>query len=304
MTTSIKPVPLSKLVTLVPTTRASTDSELASIWLQRFKSPHTRRAYQFDLGLFGREVGLGLHELKVEDLINYRDRLAKSVGEGGLGFSVPRQRRALTAIKSLLTFGEETGYLPLNVGTVVELPEAEDKLAQRIVSESEMLTLLHLTREPREKAMLNLLYSSALRVSELCWVRWKHLTRKGEVGYLSVKGKGDQYRTVLIPSPTLALLDSIRNGAPEDCPIFPTRTGRAMLPVQVWRIAKRRAKEAGLSSRFSPHFFRHAHVSHSLDNGASPALVIKTTGHKSLDTLTRYAHARANEGSGMYLKVA
>lgn len=307
---------LSKPLALVPpvsTTRAGTDEQLARIWLQRFKSSHTRRAYQLDIELYGREVGLALSDLKVEDLLEYRDRLGKPGGEGGLGYSIPRQRRALTALKSLLTFGEETGYLRFNVGTAVELPDQKDTLSSRISTEGEVLAILALTKDPFEKALLALLYKTGLRNSELCSLKWKDLAVVGERGFLSVLGKGGRPRTVLVDEDVLPLVTSLRGEASGEAPMFPTRNGTQLSPVQVWRICKRRAVEAGVKlspngesrgTKFSPHFLRHAHASHALDHGASPALVMETLGHKSLDTLSKYAHARPKDGSGRYLKVA
>ncbi len=314
MTQTIKALaePLA-LVPLVQTTRASTDAELAGVWLQRFKSPHTRRAYQLDIELYVREVGLPLSQLKVEDLLSYREKLGKGTEQGGLGYSIPRQRRALTALKSLLTFAKETGYLTFNIGTVVELPDLETNLSQRISTEGEILTILALTKNPFEKALLALLYKTGLRNSELCNAKWKDLALDGDRGFLKVLGKGGKLRTVLIDGDVLPLVLPLRGSASEEKTIFSTRNGKPLSPVQVWRICKRRAVEAGVKlspdgktegTRFSPHFFRHAHASHALDNGASPALVMENLGHKSLDTLSKYAHARPKDGSGRYLKVA
>lgn len=314
MNNSIKA--LAQLVapaSLVPSTRASNDSELARTWLQRFKSPHTRRAYLFDIELYGKEVGLPIAELKVEDLLNYRDKLGKGTEGNGLNYSIPRQRRALTALKSLLTFAKSTGYLPFNVGTVVELPDLDTNLSQRISTEGEILTILALTKNPFEKALLALLYKTGLRNSELCNAKWKDLALDGERGFLKVLGKGGKLRTVLIDTDILPLVLALRGGSSEEKTIFSTRNGKPLSPVQVWRVCKRRAVEAGVKlsvdgktegTRFSPHFFRHAHASHALDNGASPALVMENLGHKSLDTLSKYAHARPKDGSGRYLKVA
>jgi len=314
MTNRIKALAqLTPLATLVSSTRATTDEELARTWLQRFKSPHTRRAYQLDIELYGKEVGLPLVELKVEDLLNYRDRLGKGTEQGGLAYSIPRQRRALTALKSLLTFAKDTGYLPFNVGTVVELPDLETNLSQRISTEGEILTILALTKNPFEKALLALLYKTGLRNSELCNAKWKDLSLDGDRGFLKVLGKGGKLRTVLIDGDVLSLVLPLQGDSSEEKTIFSTRTGKPLSPVQVWRICKRRAVEAGVKlspdgktegTRFSPHFFRHAHASHALDNGASPALVMENLGHKSLDTLSKYAHARPKDGSGRYLKVA
>lgn len=314
MNNSIKALAqLTPQASLVASTRASNDSDLARTWLQRFKSPHTRRAYLLDIELYGKEVGLPLAELKVEDFLDYRDKLGKGTEGNGLNYSIPRQRRALTALKSLLTFAKATGYLPFNVGTMVELPDLDTNLSQRISTEGEILTILALTKNPFEKALLALLYKTGLRNSELCNAKWKDLALDGDRGFLKVLGKGGKLRTVFIDTDILPLVLALRADSSEEKTIFSTRNGKPLSPVQVWRVCKRRAVEAGVKlsvdgktegTRFSPHFFRHAHASHALDNGASPALVMENLGHKSLDTLSKYAHARPKDGSGRYLKVA
>ncbi len=71
----------------------------------------------------------------------------------------------------------------------------------------------------------------------------------------------------------------------------------------IWRIVRKAARRAGIESNVSPHWFRHAHISHALDRGASMALVRDSVGHSSVSTTNGYLHARPNDSSALYLAV-
>ena len=89
-----------------------------------------------------------------------------------------------------------------------------------------------------------------------------------------------------------------------DAPVFrSTRGGDHLKANAVWRIVRKAARCAGLEGDVSPHWFRHAHISHALDRGASMALVRDSVGHSSVSTTNGYLHARPNDGSARYLAV-
>ena len=71
----------------------------------------------------------------------------------------------------------------------------------------------------------------------------------------------------------------------------------------VFRIVQAAARRAGIEGRVSPHWMRHAHATHALENGAPITLVKETLGHKSIETTAKYTHVRPNASSGQYLKV-
>jgi integrase/recombinase XerD len=119
---------------LVPESRPSGENDAAFIelWLATKVSVHTRRAYRSETGRFRQVMDKPLASVTMADLQTYAEQL-------GQGSHKPAtQNRALTAIKSLLTFGQETGYLPFNVGAAVKLRPNPDGLAQRILEESEV----------------------------------------------------------------------------------------------------------------------------------------------------------------------
>jgi integrase/recombinase XerD len=225
---------------------------------------------------------------------------------GGLGqgrLAPASRNRAITAVKSLLSFGHETGYLPFNVGAAVKLAPSRDALPQRILEESEVAKLLDAARPGRDRVLLKLLYATGARVSEICGLKWSDALARAEGGQLTIFGKGGKTRTVLLKPKVWEMLLSLKRAANAGDPIFASRKGGGALDAsQVRRIVYSAARKAGLDSRrVSPHWLRHAHASHALDRRAPIHLVQATLGHASVATTGRYLHARPTESSGLYL---
>src|SRR5262249_26061151 len=134
--------------------------------------------------------------------------------------------RSLAAIKSLLGFGQRTGYLPLNVGAALKLPTAKNTLAERILSETQVHRLLALEPNHRNQVLLRLLYVAGLRVSELAALEWRDLQPRDDAGQVTVFGKGDKTRVVLLPASVWRELEGLIHGrGPADAPVFPSRRG-------------------------------------------------------------------------------
>lgn len=273
------------------------DRQLVELWLSLKTSPHTRRAYAADMRRFLEFVAVPLRALTLTDVV----RFAESPEQGSL--RPASLNRALTAVKSLLAFGHETGWLPFNVGAAVRLRPNREGLAQRILSEAEVARLLAAAPAGRDRVLLKLLYRSGVRVGEVCGLRWSDATpRPPHGGQITVFGKGGRTRTVLLPAPLWRELEQLRGQAAAESPMFPSRRGGGHLdPSQVRRIVYAAAARAGLEQRVSPHWMRHAHASHALDRGAPIHLVQATLGHASVATTGRYLHARPADSSGMYL---
>ena len=279
-----------------PPREPAQDDQLIQLWLSMKTSPHTRRAYAADAGGFLAFVHKPLSSVTLVDLQAWSGRL----GQGSL--KPATQNRALTAVKSLLSFGHETGYLPFNIGAAVKLRPNRDGLAQRILTESEVANLIAAAREGRDRLVLKLLYASGVRVSELCGLKWRDTLARQEGGQITVFGKGGKTRSVLLGPKVWEQLLSIKGAAKAVDPIFPSRKGREALdPSQVRRIVYTAARKAGLEQKVSPHWMRHAHASHALDRGAPIHLVQATLGHASITTTGRYLHARPNDSSSRFL---
>lgn len=209
--------------------------------------------------------------------------------------------RRLSSLKSLVGFAHRLGYLAFDVAAPVQLPAIQDRLAERILTEWQVQRMLELERHPRNTAILRLLYSSGIRVSELCGLRWKDCIARTEGGQITVLGKGAKTRAILLPSPIWLRLSALQGNAGPDDPVFRSRQKSPLDRSGVHRIVKAAAKRAKLPPGVSAHWLRHAHASHALDRAAPVHVVQTTLGHASLTTTTRYSHARPGDSSSKYL---
>ena len=271
------------------------DTALVELWLGTKVSVHTRRAYRSETVRFLAAVEKPLVLVTLGDLQAWSEAL----GQGGL--RPASQNRALTAIKSLLSFGHETGYLPFNVGAAVKLRPDADRLAQRILDESAVAKLIDRAPEGRDQVILRLLYTSGVRVSELAGLKWCDTLARGEGGQITVFGKGGKTRAILLKAKAWSHLLSLRGEARALDPVFRSRKGGHLDVSQIRRIVYAAARVAGLPEKVSPHWLRHAHASHALDRNAPIHLVQATLGHASVSTTGRYLHARPTESSSFYL---
>jgi integrase/recombinase XerD len=282
---------------LATQTATTVSEQLVNMWLHG-KSPCTAEYYRLYAKRFLEFVGKPLHLVTLAEVQGFATFLEES------GLAVSTQYTILAAIKSLLSFGNKTGVLPVNVGALLTLPKATDSLSERILSELEVQTMIVLETNPRNRALLRLLYLAGLRVSELCQLQWKNLQSRGESGQVTVKGKGSKTRSILLPKSLWVELMQLRGEAAADEPVFRSRKGNQaghLTRERVHQIVKAAAKRAGIEGKVSPHWLRHAHATHALERGAKIHLVADTLGHSSVAVTGRYLHARPEESSSLYL---
>lgn len=278
------------------------DAHLISMWLRdhQRRSAESLRAYRKDIERFVNFV-----EGKPLSLVNYNDMQAYQEALEDNGYKRATINRYICAVKSLLSFGCKLGYLQFNVGTIVKLQDPKNTMAERILDVMQVMTIITLEPDPRNKLLLHLLYSSAGRVSEVCNLCWKDLKAVGDRGQVTFFGKGNKTRTIPLKKPIWeSLVDFKPNDAQPDEPIFISRKYRVgnggLKPAQVRRIVKLAGERIGLSN-VSPHWFRHSHASHSLDNGATVQVVKDSLGHSSITITERYLHSKPADGSPLYL---
>lgn len=294
MSTALVPLPPTPVAD-GPISQADNDAHLIRLWLARSASPNTRRNYARQAARFLAQVGKPLGAVRVGDLQDYL---------AGLPGSSATVALAASALKSLLTFAHEVGYLPFNVGAVLKAPPVKVTLAERILDEAAVHRMLALEPAPRNRALLTLLYGGGLRISEVAGLRGRDLAPRDAAGQVTVFGKGGKTRVVLLSAGTWRLLSDLRGAAGPDEPVFRSRKGGGPLDASaVHRVVKAAAARAGLSGEVSAHWLRHAHASHALDRGAPVHLVQATLGHASVATTGRYLHARPSDSSARFLGV-
>ena len=109
-------------------------------------------------------------------------------------------------------------------------------------------------------------------------------------------------RAVGVPTGRWAELASLAAAPKPDLPVIPARGGQALDRKTVHRIVKRAAKRVGVDAAVSAHWIRHSHASHALDNGCKPHVLQASLEHASLNTTTRYVHAKNGEGSESFIR--
>ena len=288
-------VPVAKTA-LVVAQQAESDQHLIELWLHG-RSKHTQRAYRSDSKRLLDAVAKPLHHITLGDL----QQLANTLLAEGLESTTVY--RTLSAVKSLFSFGHRLGYLPFDVAAPLRLPALREKLAERILEETDVLKMIALENMPRNKAILLTFYAAGFRVAELCSLKWSDLQNRDKSGQITVFGKGSKTRTVLIPQTVWNDLQALRGEAGESAPVFRSRKKGHLDESQVWRIVSKAAKRAGLEKAVSCHWLRHAHASHALDRGAPIHLVQATLGHTSIATTGKYLHARPTDSSANYLPI-
>jgi integrase/recombinase XerD len=281
--------------------------KLVGMWLHG-KSDITINRYRYYSTTFlAHSVGVGktLLTCTAEDLWEF----AQWLGESGKAQST--QKTYLAAIKSLLSFAHKIGYMRFNVGAAMKLKKTADALHERLLSETDVALMVRLTQradyrykadKQRDVLILKLLYTAGLRVSELVGLTWGDVAKRSERGQITVKGKGDKTRSILLPKHIWDELIIFKGSSSGDVPIFRSRKGgKALHRQNVDPIVKAAACRAGLSDKVSAHWLRHAHATHALERNANVGLVQRTMGHDNVSTTSRYLHARPDESSALYV---
>ena len=212
----------------------------------------------------------------------------------------PRSRaRTLSAIRMFHRFLLIEGYATTNPTALIEAPKTGGKLPVFLTSR-EVEALLATTAgdgvgEVRDRAMLELLYATGLRVSELVTLTLR--TVNLGAGYLMTVGKGGKERLVPLGDAAVGAVQRYHAEAHQRLDrergseyLFLSRLGEGMSRQAFWNIIKKRAKQAGINRSISPHSLRHSFATHLLDNGADLRSVQIMLGHADLSSTQIYTH--------------
>lgn len=263
------------------------------------------RAYEADLRHFGtflakRELDPG--KVARVDLIRYFQSLR------GAGISARSTARALAAIRGLFRFLVAERHLNADPTENVENPKLWSTLPKTLTpSEVEALLEAPATDTPdglRDRAMLELLYATGLRVSELIRVKLDDLVL--DAGFLRTMGKGSKERIVPFGDHAReALVAYIERGRRRydkrgDRTLLLSNRGRGLSRQSVWLKILKYARKAGITVRISPHMLRHSFASHLLENGADLRSVQMMLGHSDISTTQIYTHVTRARLQSLY----
>ena len=262
-------------------------------WLRDVKrlAPSTLTTYRHDLERFDDWLGGQMPTADWPDLKpdSVRAHVANEFRNGLSGVSLAKR---LSAIRSFYRWLLREGHAQINPADGIRAPKSPRKLPN-VLDVDEMQALLDHPGDDsptsiRDKAMFELLYSSALRVSELCALRWtdvdfgQHLVR--------VVGKGSKTRVVPFGSKAGTALQSWRALAitAADAVVFPDRTGAPVSTNTVRQRLKQWAQSAGVWKRVHPHLLRHSCASHLLESSGNLRAVQEMLGHADIGTTQIY----------------
>ena len=281
---------------MIAASAASIDRFVDAIWIEQGLAVNTLAAYRRDLTLFadwlGRETGRALTEASETDLRQYA--LARHAG------SAPTStNRRLTVFKRFYRWAVRERII--DADPTLKLDSARQPLrVPKTLSEAQVEALLAApdVESPlglRDRAMLELLYASGLRVSELVSLKTVHVSFVECA--LRVTGKGGKERLVPFGEEALRWIEryvaearaAILGRGSSDA-LFVTRRGGAMTRQRFWGIVKRHAAAAGITAPLSPHTLRHAFATHLLNHGADLRAVQLLLGHADIGTTTIYTH--------------
>lgn len=278
--------------------QATSDEHLIDLFIRRKRSANTQRTYRLAVDQFLQFVDhKSLQAVNLDDMVRFTEHLEVTYS------SKHSQRLKLDAVRSLFTFAQKVGYLQFNVGAAVEAPKPENSLAERIVSEEQALMIINAPKGQRDRLLLRLLYSTGMRVGEVCGLQWRHVTNNKGKGVITVYGKGNKTRFVTISAAMHQTLMSVKpdDAEPTDY-VFTSQRSDRMDESAVFRIVKAAGKAVGVPG-LSPHWLRHAHASHALDRGAKVATVKATLGHSTIAVTDGYVHIKPDDSSSLYLAV-
>ncbi len=188
----------------------------------------------------------------------------------------------------------------------IERPKIE-KYLPKVLSQDEIKRLMEMPKNSRDRALMELLYSSGLRVSELVRLNLNDVNL--EEGYVRCFGKGSKERMVPIGQVAAQEMDHYigkfrvkLNRDKKLKAIFLTNNGHRLTRQDVWRIVKDYSKQAGITKAISPHTLRHSFATHLLDNGADLRSVQEMLGHSDIATTQLYTHVTKARMKEVYAK--
>ncbi len=259
--------------------------EFESYIVSRYQSEHTRRAYIADVKGF-LDGGYSFDKSGVE---RYIVELSKR------GISRRSIKRKLSSVSLFFRFLKDRGFVDVNPVELVDKPKQEKSLP-KFLSVDDVITLLGSVKDARDRAILELLYSSSLRASEIMGLNvedidFEHLRIKvkrkgGSISYVPLNSRASSYIKRYI-------------GQRRSGPLFLSRYGKRLTTRSLQKIVKKYAL-GSLFKDISPHTLRHSRATHLLNSGMDIRLLQKFMGHSSIRATQIYLHLNLKELAETY----
>ena len=279
---------------------------LDTLWMEQGLSDHTLAAYRSDLKgatVFLRRQAKTLTGAQRQDLLAYLTQRVKA------GARPRTTARLLSSLRRFYQYLVREGRLQADPSAQIDAPKLDRPLPKSL-TEHEVESLLETPDVKqvlglRDRAMLELLYASGLRVSELIALPVSQLNLRQ--GVLRVVGKGNKERLVPLGEEAADWLErylnearpSLLRGRISDA-LFVTQRGTAMTRQAFWHLIKRYARQAGIRTNLSPHGLRHSFATHLLNHGADLRVLQMLLGHSNLSTTQIYTHVARERLKGVH----
>ena len=275
--------------------RSDLDAYLDALYLERGLSEATLRAYRVDLegvSAYARSLDKTIEALTDADINGFIGSLFSK------GLRIPSIQRKLSALRGFYKYQIRHGRREDDPMARIQRP-SKGRALPKTLSESDVFSLLEAPDTDtliglRDRTMLEVLYASGLRVTELCGLERSNINL--EQGAIRVLGKGNKER--LVPLGDVArdwLQRYFREARPEfadprGTAVFPGRSGAPMTRQTFWHRLRHIAHIAGITAHLSPHTLRHAFATHLVNHGADLRVVQLLLGHEDLSTTQIYTH--------------
>lgn len=280
--------------------RALLDSFLSYLAVEKGLSENTLESYGRDVGKFLEFLSRqGISDISVVKYDNIADFLADSKEKG---FNPATIVRSIVSIKQFFKYLIIEKLISEDPASQIKTPKMK-KSIPGVISLDDVETLLGAPDEStpeglRDSAMLEVLYASGIRVSELIGLKLNDVNF--DHGYVIVYGKGSKERLVPVGEKARAkLTEYLSNGRPsilktrESKALFVTRRGGGMTRQGFWKLIKNYALKAGIEKKISPHTLRHSFATHLLERGADLRTIQIMLGHSDISTTQIYTHVES-----------
>jgi integrase/recombinase XerC len=277
---------------------AERDAFLAHLAVERRMSPHTLDGYGRDLATLC--DWLDTRGIVAWSALDGETLRAFVAAEHRRGLGATSLQRRLSACRSFFAWQLRRGALLANPATGLRAPKAPRKLPN-VLDPDEMTRLVEVPDADaigkRDRALLELMYSSGLRLAEVCGLCWRELDLVG--GMVRVTGKGSKTRLVPVGRHACAALLAWRAEsaatsavahADAEMPVFPGRGGAAISPRAIQLRLRKLAQQQGIWKRVHPHLLRHSFASHVLESSGDLRGVQELLGHADIATTQIYTH--------------